>query len=39
MATRIFNHAWRSDNPSNEPLSAEEAEDFLRNNEDLDATV
>ncbi len=39
MATRIFNRAWRDPPLSNEPLSAEEAEDFLRNNEDLDATV
>jgi len=34
-ATRIFNCAWNND----KPLSAEEAEDFLRSNEDLEATV
>ena len=28
-ATRIFDHAWGDDNPSNGPLSTEEAEDFL----------
>src|SRR6266851_9655735 len=39
MATHIFNHAWGSDVPSSDPLSAEEVEDFLRSNEDLDATV
>src|SRR5216683_5087519 len=32
MATRIFNHAWRDYVPHSEPLSAEEAEDFLRDN-------
>src|SRR6266851_9703185 len=38
-ATHIFNHAWGDDAPTNEPLSAEEAEDFLRNNEDLESTI
>jgi len=38
-ATRIFNHAWRDYVPRNEPLSAEEAEDFLLKNDDLNTTV
>ena len=38
-ATHIFNHAWRGNDPSNEPLSAEEAENFLRSNEDLNTMV
>src|SRR6266851_4987985 len=38
-ATHIFNHAWGGDNPSNEPLSAEEGEDFLRCNEYLESTI
>src|SRR6266851_696073 len=38
-ATRIFNRAWNGDVPPNEPLSAEEAEDYLRSNEDLETTV
>src|SRR6267154_1685135 len=39
MATCIFNHAWHDYIPHNEPLSAEEAEDFLLKNNDLNATV
>src|SRR6266851_451422 len=39
MATRIFNHAWLDYIPYNQPLSAEEAEDFLLENNDLNATV
>src|SRR5216683_4318395 len=38
-ATRIFNHAWGDDAPTNAPLSAEDAEDFLRHNEDLESTI
>ncbi len=38
-ATHIFNHAWRDYIPRNEPLSAEEAEDFLLENDNLNATV
>jgi len=38
-ATRIFDHAWRNHVPRNEPLSAEEAEDFLLENDDLNTTV
>ncbi len=34
-ATHIFNHAWRDYIPRNEPLSAEEAEDFLHENDNL----
>jgi len=39
MATRIFNCAWCDYIPRNEPLSAEEAEDFLLENDNLSATV
>ncbi len=39
MATHIFNCAWRDYLPRNEPLSAEEAEDFLLENNDINATV
>jgi len=39
MATHIFNCAWHDYVPRNEPLSAEEAEDFLLKNNDLSATV
>src|SRR5216683_4307805 len=39
MATHIFNRAWCDYIPRNEPLSAEEAEDFLLKNNDLSATV
>src|SRR6266851_245341 len=35
-ATRIFNRTWHDYIPRNEPLSAEEVEDFLRDNDDLD---
>src|SRR6266851_6953752 len=38
-ATRIFNSAWPDDDHPDDPLSAEAAENFLRNNEDLEATV
>ena len=38
-ATRIFNRAWRDRVPRNEPLSTEEAEDFLLENDDLNTTV
>src|SRR5216683_3231377 len=38
-ATCIFNCAWHNYIPSNEPLSAEEAEDFLLKNDDLNATI
>ena len=38
-ATRIFNHAWPNDDHPDDPLSPEAAEDFLRNNEDLETTV
>jgi len=38
-ATCIFNCAWRDYVPHNEPLSAEEAEDFLLENDDLNATI
>src|SRR6266851_6274845 len=38
-ATCIFDRAWRNYVPRSKPLSAEEAEDFLHNNDDLDATV
>ena len=38
-ATRIFNRAWPSDDHPDDPLSPEAAEDFLRNNEDLETTV
>src|SRR6266851_1553944 len=38
-ATRIFNHTWRNYVPCNEPLSAEEAEDFLHENDNLNATI
>src|SRR6266851_7202196 len=38
-ATHIFNHAWHDYIPCNEPLSAKEVEDFLLENDDLNATV
>ena len=38
-ATHIFNHAWPGNNHPDDPLSPEAAEDFLRNNEDLETTV
>ena len=38
-ATCIFNCAWRDYVPHNEPLSAEEAEDFLLKNDDLNTTI
>src|SRR6266853_5898665 len=39
MATRVFDRAWRNYIPCNEPLSTEEAEDFLLKNDNLNATV
>ena len=39
MATCIFNRAWRDYLPCNEPLSTEEVEDFLLENDNLSATV
>jgi len=39
MATHIFNRAWCDYIPRNEPLSAEEAEDFLLENNDLSTTI
>ena len=39
MATHIFNCAWHDYIPCNKPLSAEEAEDFLLENDDLNTTV
>src|SRR5216683_6836236 len=38
-ATHIFNRAWPNEAHPDDPLSAEAAEDFLRNNEDLEAIV
>src|SRR6266851_2484315 len=38
-ATCIFNRAWPNDDHPDDPLSPEAAEDFLRNNEDLETTV
>ncbi len=38
-ATHVFNRAWCNYVPRNEPLSAEEAEDFLLKNDNLNATV
>src|SRR6266851_4182539 len=39
MATWIFNTVWHNYPPSNQPLSAQEAEDLLLKNNDLSATV
>src|SRR5216683_7671349 len=39
MATRIFNRTWPNDDHPDNPLSPEAAEDFLRNNEDLETMV
>ncbi len=39
MATCIFNRAWHDYVPCNEPLSAEEVEDFLLKNDNLSATI
>ncbi len=39
MATRIFDRAWCDRVPCNEPLSTEEAEDFLLENDNLNTTV
>jgi len=38
-ATRIFDHAWPNDGHPDGSLSPEAAEDYLRNNEDLETTV
>src|SRR6266851_4487226 len=38
-ATRIFNTVWRDYPPSNQPLSAQEAEDLLLENDDLSSTI
>jgi len=38
-ATHIFDHAWPNDGHPDGPLSPEAAEDYLRNNEDLETTV
>src|SRR5216683_7737729 len=38
-ATHIFNHAWPHDDHPDDPLSPEVAEDFLRNNKDLETMV
>ena len=38
-ATHIFNNIWRDYPPSNQPLSAQEAEDLLLANDDLSTTV
>src|SRR6266851_6342958 len=38
-ATRIFDRAWHDCIPHDEPLSAEEAKDFLLENDDLNTTV
>ena len=38
-ATHIFNHVWHDYVLRNKPLSTEEVEDILQENDDLDATV
>src|SRR6266851_6893741 len=38
-ATRIFRRAWPDEDHPDDPLSAEAAEDYLHNNEDLKTTV
>src|SRR6266851_4261732 len=38
-ATRVFNSIWRDYPPSNQPLSTQEAEDLLLENDDLSSTI
>jgi len=38
-ASRIFDRTWRNHVPRDTPLSPEEAEDFLLENDDLNTTV
>ncbi len=39
MATCIFNNVWHDYPPSNQPLSTQEAEDLLLENDDLSTTI
>ncbi|SRR5216683_2911110 len=39
MATWLFNMVWHDYPPSNQPLSAQEAEDLLLENNDLSTTI